>query len=350
MTTAMTSEEILGVVGLRRRRMLAKGGTRDDDDYVNFTMAEEDVLVSILDDDYVILTDLLPTEAPTTTHLASSTSPKEKFMDISLILIWCCFGVVAVYYFLTEQQRRRRRLRRQRQERLEQFSPCKQAKRRIQLTQVLMATTVEVKLEYLECPDENGGSATDMDHYLVHGVLGNDDISSLRGEMLSEGGKESEGRKAGSAQSRGGPDKAETPSCDDEEEGGEESESEDGQVQRLCRAKAACTDLSSSSWQSDDNGDGDGRTFRLPRGINSSLVAVPANCAICLKQYRVKDWVSWSPNSNNQHQPGNHRCPHAFHRDCIVEWLAKLPGCNCPVCRNVFCRLPSTKRANNTSV
>ena len=55
---------------------------------------------------------------------------------------------------------------------------------------------------------------------------------------------------------------------------------------------------------------------------------VPNCCAICLCQYEVAETVIWS---------NNMVCQHAFHEECIVEWLLKQQeGTPCPCCRREF--------------
>ncbi|MGK3745715.1 MAG: hypothetical protein ACI90V_012576, partial [Bacillariaceae sp.] len=55
---------------------------------------------------------------------------------------------------------------------------------------------------------------------------------------------------------------------------------------------------------------------------------VPNCCAVCLSGYKVGDDVVWSSNPD---------CAHAFHRDCVVEWLIKMqPETPCPCCRQEF--------------
>ena len=56
----------------------------------------------------------------------------------------------------------------------------------------------------------------------------------------------------------------------------------------------------------------------------SSLYS-PKSCPICLEEYKVGDEIAWSKNEE---------CPHAFHFDCILEWLLKHD--ECPLCRGDF--------------
>jgi hypothetical protein len=48
-------------------------------------------------------------------------------------------------------------------------------------------------------------------------------------------------------------------------------------------------------------------------------------CDICLLEYRVGDDVAWSPNLE---------CTHAYHKDCVLDWLVRKPSC--PNCRSDF--------------
>lgn len=56
---------------------------------------------------------------------------------------------------------------------------------------------------------------------------------------------------------------------------------------------------------------------------------VPNCCAVCLGAYEIGDTVVWSCNSE---------CSHAFHLDCIMEWLVKIHDGStpCPCCRQEF--------------
>jgi len=67
---------------------------------------------------------------------------------------------------------------------------------------------------------------------------------------------------------------------------------------------------------------------------------VPGVCAICLCEYEPDDEISWSP------EP---LCQHAFHKDCIISWLAKKDEAKCPVCRQDFCHLPASEEETITA-
>lgn len=55
---------------------------------------------------------------------------------------------------------------------------------------------------------------------------------------------------------------------------------------------------------------------------------VPNCCAVCLCPYTQGETIVWSSNG---------KCPHAFHKDCVVEWLIKMQiGTPCPCCRQEF--------------
>ena len=52
------------------------------------------------------------------------------------------------------------------------------------------------------------------------------------------------------------------------------------------------------------------------------------SCPICFNEYQVGDDIAWSCNET---------CHHAFHYDCIVQWLMKHD--ECPMCRSDYLRL-----------
>ena len=79
--------------------------------------------------------------------------------------------------------------------------------------------------------------------------------------------------------------------------------------------------------------------LRLPTGA-----LVPNCCAICLGDYEVNDQVVWS--SNSAHQEESNRCPHAFHQECILDWLIRMqPATPCPCCRLEFTDWEEMRRA-----
>ncbi len=57
---------------------------------------------------------------------------------------------------------------------------------------------------------------------------------------------------------------------------------------------------------------------------DSSLFS-PESCSICYESYKKGDDVAWSKNQNRLH---------AFHVDCILEWL--MENDDCPICRDNF--------------
>jgi hypothetical protein len=63
---------------------------------------------------------------------------------------------------------------------------------------------------------------------------------------------------------------------------------------------------------------------------------VPNCCAVCLCDYRPGDVVVWSSNPE---------CVHAFHRECVVDWLVKMqPETPCPCCRQEFTDLEEIRK------
>eukprot|EP00563_Minutocellus_polymorphus_P015640 CAMPEP_0181051238 /NCGR_PEP_ID=MMETSP1070-20121207/16945_1 /TAXON_ID=265543 /ORGANISM="Minutocellus polymorphus, Strain NH13" /LENGTH=298 /DNA_ID=CAMNT_0023130241 /DNA_START=109 /DNA_END=1005 /DNA_ORIENTATION=+ len=82
-------------------------------------------------------------------------------------------------------------------------------------------------------------------------------------------------------------------------------------------------------------GDDEAAFVRLPPSPpapNGSRL-VPNCCAVCLCPYEVGETLVWSSNTS---------CRHAFHRDCVVEYLCKVQevDCPCPCCRGTFVNLP----------
>jgi hypothetical protein len=72
------------------------------------------------------------------------------------------------------------------------------------------------------------------------------------------------------------------------------------------------------------------QVLTLPESAVNGSRKVPGVCAICLCAYEVGDVVAWSLEAS---------CQHAFHKDCLVPWLAKKSEPHCPVCRQSFCKV-----------
>jgi hypothetical protein len=63
---------------------------------------------------------------------------------------------------------------------------------------------------------------------------------------------------------------------------------------------------------------------------------VPNTCAICLGSYDVGEVVVWSSNA---------ACKHAFHQECMVDWLCKMQDSTpCPCCRQEFTDLETYRK------
>jgi hypothetical protein len=71
-------------------------------------------------------------------------------------------------------------------------------------------------------------------------------------------------------------------------------------------------------------------SVQLPSASTNGNRSIPAVCTICLCPYENGEHVSWSPDK---------KCQHAFHKDCIIAWLAKKDEPKCPICRQDFCVL-----------
>ena len=105
---------------------------------------------------------------------------------------------------------------------------------------------------------------------------------------------------------------------------GKESEKEDaGEVVATTTTKPAVV---AYDIEEDENAG----SVQLPADAVNGSRCIPAVCTICLCPYENGDQVSWSPDT---------ACQHAFHRDCIISWLAKKEEPKCPICRQDFCQL-----------
>ena len=57
----------------------------------------------------------------------------------------------------------------------------------------------------------------------------------------------------------------------------------------------------------------------------TTILTAAASCDICIMEFQVGSHVAWSKNSH---------CRHAFHVDCILDWLCEQP--TCPTCRQDY--------------
>ena len=62
------------------------------------------------------------------------------------------------------------------------------------------------------------------------------------------------------------------------------------------------------------------------RGVGEDSLYSPRCCSICCEDYRKGDGIAWSRNEE---------CHHAYHVDCILEWLM-LGNDDCPMCREQY--------------
>ena len=63
--------------------------------------------------------------------------------------------------------------------------------------------------------------------------------------------------------------------------------------------------------------------------VEDSSLYSPKVCPICCEEYKKGDDIAWSKNEN---------CYHAYHVDCIMEWLKEHD--NCPMCREKYIDVP----------
>ena len=89
-----------------------------------------------------------------------------------------------------------------------------------------------------------------------------------------------------------------------------------------------------------DTMDDSGQIIQLPSiGVNTDRT-VSGVCTICLCPYEDGDQISWSTEES---------CQHAFHTDCIIQWLAKKEEPQCPVCRQEFCATPTVSLVDDAA-
>eukprot|EP00980_Cylindrotheca_fusiformis_P008136 scaffold1727_cov133-Cylindrotheca_fusiformis.AAC.39 len=79
--------------------------------------------------------------------------------------------------------------------------------------------------------------------------------------------------------------------------------------------------------------------LQIPPGKPNGERTVPGGCAICLEPYKEGDSVAWSKEDT---------CKHAFHTECIIQWLAKKEDPKCPCCRQDFCSIEPVRASGET--
>jgi hypothetical protein len=98
----------------------------------------------------------------------------------------------------------------------------------------------------------------------------------------------------------------------------------------LVKREATCpaTDIETGENMPEDDTEREFAWLVLPNDTPNGSRRVAAACAVCLSPYDVGDTVTWSP---------QRKCQHAYHSQCIEEWLARKEHSACPCCRQEFC-------------
>lgn len=102
---------------------------------------------------------------------------------------------------------------------------------------------------------------------------------------------------------------------------------DDASIPEAREASAAST-IGTDTHEVDVDGKPGGKVL-LPQGDGKPPLAVATTCAICLEQYQEGETVVWS---------GNPLCRHAFHQNCILDYLVyeNQEAAPCPCCRQIF--------------
>jgi len=66
----------------------------------------------------------------------------------------------------------------------------------------------------------------------------------------------------------------------------------------------------------------DGMGISVRDTVDEDSLYTPRCCPICCEDYRKGDDIAWSRNEE---------CHHAYHVDCILQWL--MDNHDCPMCR-----------------
>jgi len=211
------------------------------------------------------------------------------------------------------------------------------------ITDALMATSFTVQAKHIVDKDEvnenehengdnanvkssgNGTAENDSKPVASQDVGGNDDV----------GGKTTDGSPS---------DRNNTTSLQD----GDIETNQAASTSASASPEAAPTtsttnnDGSNSNDDNNDDADEDGLAddfddtiLMLPKDMPNGNRKVAGGCAICLCPYEPGDVVAFAQKQ---------QCKHAFHKDCIVPWLAKKNEPKCPCCRQDFCEIPPTSQ------
>ena len=77
------------------------------------------------------------------------------------------------------------------------------------------------------------------------------------------------------------------------------------------------------------------RSFRnglaFVNDLSTNSLNDPKVCTICLEPYKENEEICWSKNE---------KCSHAFHLDCMTNWL--MDHDDCPICRSEYLQEHST--------
>eukprot|EP00543_Licmophora_paradoxa_P002694 CAMPEP_0202443244 /NCGR_PEP_ID=MMETSP1360-20130828/2585_1 /ASSEMBLY_ACC=CAM_ASM_000848 /TAXON_ID=515479 /ORGANISM="Licmophora paradoxa, Strain CCMP2313" /LENGTH=280 /DNA_ID=CAMNT_0049058893 /DNA_START=113 /DNA_END=955 /DNA_ORIENTATION=- len=99
-----------------------------------------------------------------------------------------------------------------------------------------------------------------------------------------------------------------------------------------------------------ESGDGNNDSMDMDFSTHKTLIIptsqgdriVPDCCAVCLGSYDIGETVVWSTNKE---------CSHAFHEECVTDWLIKMQDGNpCPCCRQCFVLINEDDQANNKTL
>lgn len=77
-----------------------------------------------------------------------------------------------------------------------------------------------------------------------------------------------------------------------------------------------------------------GGTSSMPSRESASSLYSPSTCPICIESFKKGEEIAWS---------FNEKCHHAFHLECISDWL--MSHDECPMCRLDFLNIDASEEA-----